>query len=133
MERNIYAIIQDWHELLKNGTITEDEFNSKKNELLNIEKIKSEEQGKQNVHDTIEFEKSKSFFNNTILYTIGIICIGILAIYFFNRNNDSEQFESENDTTGIIENDTILGNYIVQADNSNLVHCYEEPDISTEK
>ena len=27
MERNIYAIIQDWHELLKNGTITEDEFN----------------------------------------------------------------------------------------------------------
>ena len=42
MERNIYAIIQDWHELLKNGTITEDEFNSKKNELLNIEKIKSE-------------------------------------------------------------------------------------------
>ena len=62
MERNIYAIIQDWHELLKNGTITEDEFNSKKNELLNIEKIKSEEQGKQNVHDTIEFEKSKSFF-----------------------------------------------------------------------
>ena len=133
MERNIYAIIQDWHELLKNGTITEDEFNSKKNELLNIEKIKSEEQGKQNVHDTIEFEKGKSFFNNTILYTIGIICIGILAIYFFNRNNDSEQFESENDTTGIIENDTILGNYIVQADNSNLVHFYEEPDISTEK
>ena len=133
MEKNIYAIIQDWHELLKNGTITEDEFNLKKNELLNIEKIKNEEQEKQRVNDTTEFEKGKSFFNNTILYTIGIICIGILAIYFFKQNNDSEQFESENDTMESVENDTILGNYIVQADNSNLAHFYDEPDISTER
>lgn len=132
MEKNIYAIIQDWHELFKNGTITENEFNSKKNELLNIEKKKIEEQEKQRVNDNVEFEKSKSFVNKSILYTIGIILIGVLAFYYFNRNKN-EQFETENNSGGNIENDTILGNYIVQADNSNLVHFYEEPDITTEK
>ncbi|SHG53884.1 hypothetical protein SAMN05444372_10713 [Flavobacterium micromati] len=131
MEKNIYGIIQDWHELLKNGTITENEFNSKKNELLNIEKKKTEEQEKQRINDNVEFEKSKSFVNNSILYTIGIICIGILAFYFFNRND--EEFETENNSVGNVETDTMLGNYIVQADNSTLVHFFEEPEINTEK
>lgn len=30
MEKNVYEIIQDWHELLKSGIITEDEFIAKK-------------------------------------------------------------------------------------------------------
>ena len=34
MNINIYDILQDWHELLKNGIITEAEFETKKNELL---------------------------------------------------------------------------------------------------
>lgn len=133
MGKTIYEIIQDWHELHKNGTITEQEFNLKKQELLNIEKRKSEHQQKQTINDKIEFEKSKSFFNNMIFYTIGSICVALLLIYFYNRNSNSNQLESEDDTIGIMENDTILGNYIVDADNSNLVHFYEEPDFSTEK
>ena len=133
MENNIYEIIQDWHELLKNDTINEMEFNLKKNELLNMNKIKREKQEKDKIKETIEFEKSKRFVNNTILYTILIICIGILAIYFYDRNNDAENIESEDYTRETIENETTLGNYIVQADSLNLVHFYEQPDISTVK
>jgi hypothetical protein len=34
MEKNIYQVLQDWHELLKSGAITEAEFTAKKNELF---------------------------------------------------------------------------------------------------
>lgn len=133
MGTTIYEIIQDWHELHKNGTISEQEFNLKKQELLNIEKRKSENQQKQTVNDKIEFKKSGSFFNNVIFYTLGIICVGILLIFLYYRNSNSEQLKDEDNTIGIVKNDPILGNYIVDADNSNLVHFYKEPDFSTEK
>jgi len=41
MEKNAYEIIQDWHELLKNGIISEDEFITKKKELLGNEEAKN--------------------------------------------------------------------------------------------
>ncbi len=34
MEPNVYQILKDWHELLKTGAITENEFTAKKSELL---------------------------------------------------------------------------------------------------
>ncbi len=46
MDKNVYEIIKDWHKLLKNGVISEDEFNARKNfQVLkknNIEAIKNE-------------------------------------------------------------------------------------------
>ena len=132
MEKNIYAIIQDWHELFKNGTITEDEFNSKKNELLNFEKKKIEEQEKQRTNENVEFEKSKRFVHNSILYTLLIICFGILVFYYYNQY-ENKNIETENSFVESDENDAVLGNYIIQADSLNLVHFYENSDINTEK
>ena len=37
MDKNIYEIIKDWHELFQNGIITEEEFIAKKKELLETE------------------------------------------------------------------------------------------------
>lgn len=134
MEKNIYEIIQDWHELLKNGTITEDEFNSKKNELLNFEKLKNEVSEKEEENEKIEYGKSKKFVYKSFYIFAGVVCAGIL---FFNiyksMNKNEEQMENENYNTENVKNNQVIGNYIIEADNSNLVHFYDKPEISTER
>jgi hypothetical protein len=132
MERNIYAIIQDWHELLKNGTITEDEFNSKKNELLNFEKLKNEGLEKEKEIDRIEYGKSKNFVCISFYIFAGVVCVGILFFNIYKRiNKNEEQMESENYNTEYVKNNQVIGNYIIEADDANLVHFYDKPEIST--
>jgi quinol-cytochrome oxidoreductase complex cytochrome b subunit len=134
MEKNIYSIIQDWHELFKNGTINEHEFNLKKNELLNFEKIKNEAGEKAKDIEKIEYEKSKKFFNRAYIFTAVIFAL-IFSFIIYNNVKDNnegniEQASFENEPN---ENDNKLGNYIVNADSLNLVHFYDEPEISTAK
>ena len=134
MEKNIYTIIQDWHELFKNGTITEDEFNLKKNELLNLEKITIEDIAKEKKLDDIWDKKNAKSFYKKILIGLGILCLVFILFNIYNKirgNNEkkeNDQFETESSETF-----PTYGKFIVQADNSNTVHFYAEPNITTEK
>jgi hypothetical protein len=95
MKKNVYDIIQDWHELLNQGVITKEEFDSKKNELLNEENIDLNKEkiinnpleSKVSVNGT----KNKSFTKtHFIIIGLGIICIGLASLYYFNYyKNDS--------------------------------------------
>lgn len=132
MEKNIYEIIQNWHELLKNGTITEVEFNTKKVELLNFEKKNNETLEKEKKNENVEYEKSTNYFHITFYILAGLVCATILFYNIYEswnkNNNESETFTNEN-----IDYVPTYGKYIVQADNTNLVHFYEKPDIATQK
>ena len=108
MEKNIYAIIQDWHELFKNGTITEDEFTSKKNELLNFEKLKAEAEKKVKEIEKTEFEKSKKFFNKAYIFT-GLIFALIISFIIYSKvkNNEEDNIQNQYYENAPIENDTV--------------------------
>lgn len=88
MEKNVYQILQDWHELLKSGVITEEEFAAKKNELLGGEKklphqeeiysLTNEEQAKNIEADTL----SKELFAKPKWYKQTKYWLGIFALFF---------------------------------------------------
>ena len=102
MENNIYKTIQDWHDLLKNGVISEAEFIAKKNELLGKEKTAAEvikgvsetNENEDNFHSDYEKkqeeyeEQDESFFSKYLLFIIlGTICIVIFSFYYYTKNH----------------------------------------------
>ncbi|MBG6111809.1 hypothetical protein IWX84_002697 [Flavobacterium sp. CG_9.10] len=104
MEKNIYETIQDWHDLLKNGVITETEFIAKKNELLSKEKTfadvievapetnKNEANFHSNYEKNQEEEENESFLSKYLLFIIlGIICIVIFSFYYYTKNHKSAE------------------------------------------
>ena len=105
METNIYKIIQDWHNLLKNGVITEAEFIAKKNELLGkketaaevIEVAPETNGNKNNFHSDSEKnqeedEEDESFFSKYLLFIIlGTICIVIFSFYHYTKNHNKTE------------------------------------------
>lgn len=96
MEKNVYQILQDWHELLKSGVITDEEFATKKKELLGGEKSKKnlhiddnvsvltfEEQAQRDAEYELLFN-SKSWFQKNKGWLIGLgiaIVVGIFILY----------------------------------------------------
>ena len=93
MEKNVYEIIQDWHELLKNGIISEDEFITKKKELLGNEEAKnanveteilveSYSDNQNNYHENI-YEEDNFISKYRALIALCILCLIILGSYYY--------------------------------------------------
>ncbi len=134
MEKNIYDIIQDWHELLKNGTISEEEFIAKKKELLangqSIDKTKGKEailfteSENKNYYDYHEeIYEEESFISKYRLFIIlATICLLIFGYYYYKKN---KTINSNSQST--------IGTYIINSDNNNLVHFYTKPNIETQR
>jgi len=144
MEKNVYQILQDWHELLKSGVISDDEFAAKKKELLGGEKSKQspslnenirvlsyDEQRELNLEYDLLFTK-KSWFQKNKSWLIGLI-IAILvggSIWYYNEKLNTTN-EVNNIETKAIENNS--GYFKTKADDINLVYFYREPNINTRK
>lgn len=144
MEKNIYSIIQDWHKLLENGTINENEFLTKKNELLNTEKI---------IHVAEPINKKKvPILKLSII--LGVVLLASIYIYYHVKAKDSDYTAEQSDT----ETDTYqteLENYLAESDNdkygtydqiadnfgsyqvngvvTDRAYFHEEPDLTTKK
>lgn len=99
MEKNVYEIIQDWHELLKNGVISKEQFITKKNELLNIEKpiveiidTKPEiivESAENHNYESIKKIDNKQFFSKYLFFIIlGLVSIFFFIFYYLYQNNN---------------------------------------------
>lgn len=99
MEKNIYDLIQDWHELLNRGIITEKEFNDKKHELLNSKQILEQANNsnniriKKNPNSTLKYKTNnpKSRNQNLILALVSIAFITLITIYFFKINSPNHE------------------------------------------
>ncbi|EKT4550785.1 SHOCT domain-containing protein [Flavobacterium psychrophilum] len=134
MEKNVYEIIQDWHELLKNGTISEEEFIAKKRELLEngksiVETIETvpliiTEKVSNNQYDYHEvIYEEESFMSKYKLFIIlAVICSLIFGYYYYTENINNKEIS-----------EPTIGTYIINADENNLVHFHTEPDINTER
>ncbi|EMY3554921.1 SHOCT domain-containing protein [Flavobacterium psychrophilum] len=134
MEKNVYEIIQDWYELLKNGTISEEEFIAKKKELLEngksiIETIETvpliiTEKVSNNQYDYHEvIYEEESFMSKYKLFIIlAVICSFIFGYYYYTENIKNKEIS-----------EPTIGTYIINADEKNLVHFHTEPDINTER
>ncbi|MEI7979707.1 MAG: SHOCT domain-containing protein [Bacteroidota bacterium] len=115
MEKNIYQILQDWHELLKSGAITENEFAAKKRELLGTDQKKenttqkeqfirvltSEEQAQIDAEYDFLFN-NKNWFQKNKSGIIGIsiaVLAGLIIWYFIDneaKSNNSIGYSIEN-------------------------------------
>ncbi|MGQ7947179.1 hypothetical protein [Flavobacterium sp. WC2509] len=134
MEKTVYEIIKDWHELFKNDVISEEEFIAKKKELLENDKSKIEafknepeiivENISSNQYDYHEdVYEEESFISKYKLFIIlTIICLLIFGYYYYERNK----------TINNISEPTI-GTYIINSDSNNLVHFYTKPNIETQR
>lgn len=134
MEKSVYEIIEDWHELLKNGIISQEEFIIKKKELLDSGKSKVEtgiteqtilsnniSENKYDYHE--EIYEEESFISKYKLFIIlAIICLLIFGYYYYDKN------KTINEVT-----EPTIGTYIINADNNILVHFYTEPNIKTKR
>jgi len=109
MEKNVYQLLQDWHELLKNGVITDSEFAVKKSELLGEVKItQNVNQKEDTAHSTIE-EETQIDSNYELLFNkktwlqknkifLGIALIVIIAtgfIYYKSKTDNQKGLEIE--------------------------------------
>lgn len=98
MEKNIYQILKDWHELLKSGAITKEEFAAKKKELLEsenksgkfskqeeINSLSNEEQVQldEEYNATYEelFSKPKWYKQNKYWIGFSILCLASLCAW----------------------------------------------------
>lgn len=130
MEKNNYEIIQEWHALLKNGTITEEEFTAKKNQLLNVDKINREKIEQHAITHKVEFEKSKGFFDNSVLILVGFVCVVVLGVYLYTIKDEFKKSEYENETT-IVENDTTSYQFD-RTEDDNTTEYKNEPTVVKE-
>lgn len=140
-EKDIYKIIQDWHDLYKSGAITEEEFSDKKQELLtgkkslkrrseraveaeiissNLNQISEEEY---NAEYEQVFNKKSWLGRNKLIVIIALFVIaGCIYLYFSNNEADA---------------------YTTSEDNSFVGQCYQvitprsyfhnSPDVSTRR
>ena len=134
MEKNVYEIIQDWHELLKNEIISKGEFMAKKRELLENEKsvvesienkpliiTESVSNNQYNYHE--EIYEEESFFSKYKLFIIlAVICSLIFGYNYYTENLKNKEFS-----------EPIIGMYIINAGENNLVHFHTEPNVNTER
>jgi hypothetical protein len=152
MEKNVYQILQDWHELLKAGAISESEFQSKKIELLEKDKTEQSSNTKEIFvnpsinNQTIIIEESKPRFNykhwlqkNKIIVIIIAFVITSISIWYYYTYIREGSFNNpilDTETTTQLPaqvSEKSIGYYIVLADTSNYVYFYRQPDISTKK
>lgn len=109
MEKNVYQILQSWHELLKSGVITDEEFAAKKKELLDSDKRTSKNSNQEDVrirtfeeqaqYDA-EYEllfNSKSWFqkNKGWLIGLGIAIITGILIWYISSEKPNANSESD--------------------------------------
>ena len=131
MEKTVYEVIQDWHELYKNGVISEDEFIAKKKELLQSDKSKIETfenepeiivesniDTKYDYHEDV-YEEESFVSKYRLIIILAVICLLIFGTFYYFQN--------------IKKSEPTIGTYIVNANNNNLVHFHTEPDIHTER
>ena len=78
MEEKVYELLQEWHVLLKNGTITEEEFAAKKRELLGTKKDTSSPSNESSVN-----LKNKKKINGANLLIIILSVIILVGLAFF--------------------------------------------------
>ncbi len=110
MEKNVYQILQDWHELLKSGVITDTEFAAKKKELLggekpiqkiskhedNIRVLTVEEQAEMDAEYETLFNSKSWFQKNKLWLIIGfIIIVASSFLYYKLRPDNKEDIEIE--------------------------------------
>ncbi|HEY5393424.1 MAG TPA: TonB family protein [Hanamia sp.] len=147
MEKSVYQRLQEWHELLKDGTITEAEFAVKKEELLVGEKkietllpqdqihILAEEQTQFDEEPDILINTETWFYKNKIWF-IGLsiaILFGGAIWYFSKTNRNSYNSDIKSADSSIVFTNMSNAYYIVKADSSNNIFFYRKADISTKK
>lgn len=131
MEKTIYEIIKDWHELFKNGVISEEEFITKKKELLENDKsgaetfenepeiiVESTSNNQYDYHEDV-YEEESFVSKYRLILIFAVVCILIFGSFYYFQN--------------IKESEPPIGTYIVNADSENLVHFHTEPDVSSER
>lgn len=134
MENTVYEIIKDWHELFKNGVISEEEFISKKKELLENGKsvvktienepliiIESVSNNEYDYHEEI-YEEENFVSKYRLFIILAVICSLIFGYYYYTENLKNKEIS-----------EPTIGKYIINADENNLVHFHTEPDINTER
>lgn len=146
MEKNVYQILQDWHELLKTGAITETEFAAKKSELLGTgQKKKNTNQNEELIRVLTPEEQAQSdaeydlLFNNPTWFQknkswiigVSIAVLTGFSIWYFINNEAKSNNSLDNSNNQSFQ--TSSSYYKVNADEYNLVHFYRSPDIGTQK
>lgn len=134
MEKTVYEIIKDWHELFKKGIISEEEFIAKKKELLENDKpeveifenepeiiLESISKNQYDYHEDI-FEEESFISKYRLFIILAIICLLIFGYYYYDKNKTINEV-----------NEPVIGTYIINSDNNNLVHFFTEPDIETKR
>ncbi|MBW4362721.1 SHOCT domain-containing protein [Flavobacterium taihuense] len=117
MKKDIYKTLNDWHELLNQGIITEEEFSTKKEELLgnvkNISKTKEAVSESVNEPNKINFDPTphpslaSTVSKNVIFIILGAIIIGAFAFYYYenikepNKELDFNEIENSSNKTEI--------------------------------
>ena len=109
MNKNVYQILQDWHELLKSGVITEEEFAAKKKELLGGDKRTSKNSNQEDIHiRTLEEQaqydaeyellfNNKSWFHKNKGWLIGLGIAIITGILIWYLSSEKSNANSESD------------------------------------
>jgi hypothetical protein len=159
MEKNVYQTLQDWHELLKAGVITDAEFAVKKKELLGGEKstqknsqedgriLTYEEQAQIDAEYNLTYEElfAKPKWYKQCKYGLITSIILVIAvstgIYFVHgaskteKNNAAYISNSDSNSYNPETEPTSVKDsyYIVNADEFNLVHFYKNADVTTQK
>lgn len=153
MEKTVYQIVQEWHELLVLGIVNETEFQEKKTELLGKDQtqqniVAKETSANLNVNNqTKTIQESQSTFNYKQWFQNNKVAVVVVALiissvsfwYYYNYiregsfNNPILDTTTTTTQTPVQVSEDRTGYYIVSADNSNYVYFYRQPDISTKK
>lgn len=136
MNNSTYEVLSQWNTLLKNGTITDNEYEIIKNSLLDNNEKKSYGKGKLN-------------YNEDRIGYAALIVIAIIIWLLFPSDFRGNKESSQEST--VIANDSTINNqepitspnenfeeqemwtneYYINASEDNPVYVYEGPDINT--
>ena len=149
MDKNKYQTLQEWHELLKSGIITEEDFNRKKRELIgDIESTSQKEVPNIPIETSIkEFQEqernSNNWFNKNKSWLIGLIIvvlIGTIAFIWYFSNEEKSDFNEEAETiieegysNENIESEYSYSYYVVNPNENGRTYFYAEPNFTTRK
>ena len=158
MDKNKFDIIQEWHELLKAGIITEEDFNKKKQELLKVAEVPV---AKKEVIETYDKETSKitvekvetvsqdtnDWVEENKVWLIGLFVaiIAVVAfIWYSSKEKDTETnlYETPIQEESNSPNSPVPYNwnhqqgytyYVVKIDAGERSYFYTEPNFSTRR